>query len=342
MYSEFEFQITRDGQDEGKLEHWPVPMQGGSIGRSPDCTWVLKDPQRVVSRLHAQVQVENSECHWKDLGTNSTLVNGKPMPQNLAVPLRIGDVLRIGDYSITLTKVAGTWDGFEDLAPGPEIDLLDSWLPQAPADLHIDDLLATLDKPGQSTDGESEEGLSVLAQRMYVGPQQSEPAKQHPPVPYPAVQQQTALQANQQVERLQRLLEICVQGCMQLLSARRIFKEELGSKQTSISDKGNNPLKFSASSAEAMDKLMGDHSPAYLDAEQAFDFAFQDIQTHMQLSVAKIQMLIEQVQGELDPTAIEQAIHQQGGLSLNLEIARKARLWDLYCERYRQLTSTWS
>lgn len=43
MYSNFEFQITRDGQADKAIEQWPVPLQGGSIGRSPDCTWVLKD-----------------------------------------------------------------------------------------------------------------------------------------------------------------------------------------------------------------------------------------------------------------------------------------------------------
>ena len=75
---------------------------------------------------------------------------------------------------------------------------------------------------------------------------------------------------------------------------------------------------------------------------QAFEQAFQDIQAHMQLSVARIQMLIEQVQAGLDPAAIEQEVNRQGGLSLNLELARKARMWDLYCERYRQLVATWS
>ena len=146
MYSNFEFQITRDGQADKAIEQWPVPLQGGSIGRSPDCTWVLKDPQRVVSRLHAQVLVENSQCHWTDLGTNSTLVNGKPMPQNQSVPLSPGDVLRIGDYSIILAKVAANWNGFEDLMPRPEIDPLESWLPQPASNVEIDDLSKAISK----------------------------------------------------------------------------------------------------------------------------------------------------------------------------------------------------
>lgn len=337
MYSNFEFQITRDGQADKAIEQWPVPLQGGSIGRSPDCTWVLKDPQRVVSRLHAQVLVENSQCHWTDLGTNSTLVNGKPMPQNQSVPLSPGDVLRIGDYSIILAKVAANWNGFEDLMPRPEIDPLESWLPQPASNVDIDDLLAAFDMPLPPVESEIEENISPLAQRMYVGSQQADSA-----VRGVVAEQPTTPSTIQDAEKLHHLLGICVQGCMQLLSARRIFQEETGSKLTSISAKGNNPLKFSASPAQAMGKLLGDNSLAYLDAEQAFEQAFQDIQAHMQLSVARIQVLIEQVQGGLDPAVIEQEINRQGGLSLSLELARKARMWDLYCDRYRHLAGTWS
>lgn len=337
MYSEFEFHIVRDGQDGDGCIKWPVPLHGGSIGRSPDCTWVLKDPHRVVSRLHAQVHIENSKCHWKDLGTNSTLVNGKPMPQNSAVTLNLGDVLRVGDYSMTLSKVQANWDRLDNLLVEPEMDVLKSLQPEASVNLNIDDLLATLDKPESQVDRDQELSAPVLAQRMYVGFQQAEQAAQQPANP-----QSAAVQAGPDAERLQYLLSLCVQGCMQLLSARRIFKEEMGSKLTSISDKGNNPLKFSASTAEAMSKLIGESSPAYLDAEQALEQAFQDIRVHMQLSVSRMQKLIEQVQEELDPVAIEQEINQRGGLVMNLEVARKARLWDLYCERYRQLAGTWS
>ena len=337
MYSDFEFHIARDGQGDSVHEQWPVPVHGGSIGRSPDCTWVLKDPNRVVSRLHAQIRIENSCCHWTDLGTNSTLINGKPMPQNQTVPLSLGDVMRIGDYSITLLKAAVNWNGLDDLMPKPEVDVLESLLPQSFSSLKIDDLLINLDSPNRPAESDKEVDVPLLAQRMYVGFQQTGSQVQQ------VVDEQSYLSSSiRDIKKLERLLEICVQGCMQLLSARRIFKEEMGSKLTSISGKGNNPLKFSASSAQAMSKLLGENSPAYLDAEQAFEQAFQDIEAHMQLSVARIQTLIEQVQGGLDPAVIEDEINRQGGLSLSLELARKARLWDLYCERYRQLAAKWN
>lgn len=337
MYSNFEFHIARDGQGDSAHEQWPVPLHGGSIGRSPDCTWVLKDPNRVVSRLHAQIRIENSCCHWTDLGTNCTLVNGKPMPQNQTVPLSLGDVMRIGDYSITLLNAAVNWKGLDDLMPKPDVDVLESLLPQSSSSLKIDDLLINLDSPNRPAESDKEVDVPLLAQRMYVGFQQTGSQLQQV-----VAEQSYSSPSIRDTNKLERLLEICVQGCMQLLSARRIFKEEMGSRLTSISGKGNNPLKFSASSAQAMSKLLGENSPAYLDAEQAFEQAFQDIEAHMQLSVAQIQTMIEQVQSGLDPAMIEEEIKRQGGLSLSLEFARKARLWDLYCERYRQLAAEWN
>jgi len=314
-----------------------VPLLGGSIGRSPECNWVLKDPNRVVSRLHAQVLVENSKCHWKDMGTNSTLVNGKPMPQNQPVPLNPGDVLRIGDYTMTLVSVAGSWDVFDELSPTREADLFEFPVSPSKPCINIDDLLADLGTPEQSDQNHPDSEVPLLAQRMYVGSQQAEAV-----VSFHHNDQSVATRSSMELEKLQRLLGVCVQGCMQLLAARRIFKEETGGKLTSISGNGNNPLKFSSTPAEAMSKLLGEHSPAYLNAEQAFEQAFQDLQEHMQLSVARIQTLIDQVQQGLDPSVIEQEINRQGGFSLNLEVARKARLWDLYCERYQQLVATWS
>jgi type VI secretion system protein ImpI len=265
-------------------------------------------------------------------------VNGKPMPQNQSVPLNPGDVLRIGDYTMTLVTATGSWDAFDALSPTAEVDLFESWESPKKPSINIDDLLADLGSPAQPAQSHPDmSSVPLLAQRMYVGSQQAEAGALHH-----HNAQSSATPSSVEMEKLQHLLGICAQGCMQLLAARRIFKEETGSKLTSISGKGNNPLKFSASSAEALTKLLGENSLAYLPADQAFEQAFQDLREHMQLSVARIQTLIDQIQGNLDPALIEQEVNKQGGLSLSLEVARKARLWDLYCEKYQQLVSTWS
>lgn len=336
MNSNFLFKVQSLLPSATGLQQWQLPLQGGTIGRSQECTWVLDDPNRIVSRQHARVQIDDSRCYWTDLGTNSTQVNGKPMPPGEQVLLNPGDVLKIGDYLLTLALAEAHWSEMDEFIPMQEIDPLESLMPQAPPPLNIDDLLADLNPVVPEQEFDSVSSVPVLAQRMYVGPQGAQ-------APLPPPERQAADQATlKELARVKHLLAIGVQGCMQLLQARRVFKEEMGGELTTISGKANNPLKFSSSPEEALARLLGEPSPAYLPADEALRQAFQDVLSHMQLSVAQIQTTIEQVQTTLDPKVIMAQANRQGSLSLGLSAARKARLWDLYCEQYQKLGDTWN
>lgn len=337
MNSIYVFIINSGGQAFAPVVQWRVPLQGGVIGRAPECDWVLSDSQRIVSRQHAKVELDNAQCFWTDLGTNSTLVNGKPMPARQRVPLNLGDILKIGEYSIAFEHAVSQWGDVHGLMPEPEIDPLDSLLPQAPLELNIDALLAGLGSPVQIDVPGQSEHVPVLAHRMYVGAQQSGAVQ--PSSPAPLI---NPLQAEKELRELRHLLRQSVQGYMQLLQARRVFKEETGGNLTTLSSRGNNPLKLARSVDEAMLLLTGPGSPAYLPATQALEQAYQDVLEHMQLSVSQIQTLIERVQTTLNPQAILEEAEQASTFSLGLGAARKARMWDLYCERYRMLSDTWN
>jgi len=312
---------------------WNVPLHGGTVGRSPDCAWVLDDPNRIVSRQHARVEIEGGQCHWTDLGTNTTQVNGKPMPQGQRVCLKAGDALKIGEHLVVLETSAGDWAGLDEFMPPTQVDPLESLMPGAVPSLNIDDLLAELNVPEQVNDVPRE---SVLAQRMYVGKQGAVESKVEPSP------QGVFIDQSAELAHLKHLLEISVQGCMRLLQARRVFQQEMGGSLTTISSKGNNPLKFSNSAGEALQRLLAEPTPAYLTAEQALEQAYNDLTTHMQLSVSRIQSLIDQVNAELDPQTIIDEANRTGGFTLGLSATRKARLWDLYCERFKKLGSTWN
>lgn len=325
------------------LQHWSVPSHGGTIGRSQECTWVLDDPNRIVSRQHARIHIDDAQCYWTDLGTNSSQVNGKPMPPGEQVCLNLGDVLKIGDYLLTLESVDAQGWGLDMLLPQPEVDLLESLMPQAPPALNIDDLLADQGSAPDHQECDSVSRVPVLAQRMYVGAQGIHEAKGVPSNSSTgSVSTFDQQVAEKELANLRHLLAIGVQGCMQLLQARRVFKEEMGGDLTTISGKANNPLKFSSSPEEALARLLGEPSAAYLPADQALHQAFQDLLSHMQLSVARIQATVEQVQTTLAPEVILAEANRQGGLTLGLSTTRKARLWDLYCERYQKLGDTWN
>lgn len=347
MSSVFVFKIRSSPQFPIDLSEWQVPLQGGVIGRAKECEWSLDDASRVISRQHARVEIENDHCFWTDLGTNSTLVNGKPMPNAQRTRVNFGDLLKIGEYLIVLEQVSPNWSGLDALKPDSAVDPLFSLFLRPEAAINIDDLLedSVPSIPSPLFDNTPE--VPVLAHRMYVGLQRADhmAAKQKPPVLDPDLYEK-------ELAELRCLLRISVQGLMQMLQARRLFKTELGGDLTTLSSKGNNPLKFARSVDDALSLLKGVQSPGYLPAEAALEEAFQDVLTHMQLSISQTQLVIDQVHRALDPLLISDELERTqvsnragfnlAGLGSGSAATRKARLWDLYCERYKQLRDSWS
>jgi FHA domain-containing protein len=83
---------------------------GGSIGRAPENTLALDDPERKVSRFHARIVCTNSIYSIVDQGSNPLLVNGRPLGQGVSATLRDGDELQIGEYSlrVEMSAMSGT------------------------------------------------------------------------------------------------------------------------------------------------------------------------------------------------------------------------------------------
>ena len=81
-------------------------VDGGTIGRSADNDWVLPDPLRYVSAHHARVQFRNGRFYLQDVSTNGVFVNDDAEPLSRrhpdGYPLRNGDMVRIGDYQVSV------------------------------------------------------------------------------------------------------------------------------------------------------------------------------------------------------------------------------------------------
>lgn len=77
---------------------------GGTIGRGPDNTWVLDDPEKYMSSRHTEVAFENGQYVLTDLSTNGTFVNGsgEPLGHGNKVSLKEGDRFAISDYEFVV------------------------------------------------------------------------------------------------------------------------------------------------------------------------------------------------------------------------------------------------
>lgn len=75
--------------------------KGGTIGRSPECTLLLPDPERVISRTHALIVLHEGRYMVRDQGTTvPVMVNGRAVGRGRDHPLTTGDELRIAGYAL--------------------------------------------------------------------------------------------------------------------------------------------------------------------------------------------------------------------------------------------------
>lgn len=332
---------------------WAVPALGGTVGRAEHCALVLDDPSRFISREHARVEIRGGMLVWVDSGTNVSSLNGQAMVSGQPSVLKSGDLIRIGDYLLTLR-----------VKPGGLCDFPAATVAQAPPAfecpsdaLNIDDLLAELAPPPEARAEVPNWDAPVLAHRFFVG-QADAPAQAASPVVTPTNQaihadvlqlagQALGLPAGHalsevELQTMSRLFRLCIEHCMVLLAARRSYRGELGGAVTTIRATANNPLKLAATPQDALGRLLRPAAQGYMESDEALTQAFEDILQHMQGSVLDMQNLVQGWRKHLSPQAIEAVLANTGGLSNAVELVRKARAWDLFCERYQAAERQWN
>ena len=100
---------------------------GGNIGRAENNQLVLPDPERTISRVHAQVVFRNGRYAIVDRGSNPISVNGRPLGNGQEAFIQAGDELQIGGYAMRVeaagpaggAAVADPFADFPGLASAP-------------------------------------------------------------------------------------------------------------------------------------------------------------------------------------------------------------------------------
>jgi len=77
---------------------------GGTIGRADTNQLVLEDPDRTISRVHAQVVFRSGSYAVVDRGSNPIQVNGRDVGNGREAPLAEGDRLQIGGYVLSVQR----------------------------------------------------------------------------------------------------------------------------------------------------------------------------------------------------------------------------------------------
>jgi type VI secretion system FHA domain protein len=126
-------------------------------------------------------------------------------------------------------------------------------------------------------------------------------------------------------------------GLRELLAVRAIIKEQAGLDSTGISAALNNPLKHSTTGREATSALLGRQEPGYLAPLAAIEAGFRDLKAHELAVLDGVRSALDELLGLFNPEALEGKLDGTGVLGNLLQGGRRARLWELYQERYEEI-----
>jgi type VI secretion system protein ImpI len=134
------------------------------------------------------------------------------------------------------------------------------------------------------------------------------------------------------------VLRMMAENLGQMLASRAESKTLMRSaSRTMIRPVENNPLKFASSPGEALGIMFGPGTRNYLDARATIERSFGDLKTHQILTYSAMQGALDALFEDLAPERIDHSVEPEHGLGA-LMSSRKAKLWDIYVERWRAKT----
>jgi FHA domain-containing protein len=139
------------------------------------------------------------------------------------------------------------------------------------------------------------------------------------------------------MEMMGQLLREAVQGTLDLLRARGVIKSEIRADVTMIMSVENNPLKFSPTVEAALAHLLAPGVPGFLSPVRAMKEAHDDLRAHHLGFLAGMRAALDDVLVRFTPSELQQRLSDPSVLDTLLPMNRKAKLWDLFVERYEDV-----
>ncbi len=141
----------------------------------------------------------------------------------------------------------------------------------------------------------------------------------------------------EEMEALGHRFRLLVDGLVAMLRTRAKEKGSVRVAQTVIGNADVNPLKFLATTDDALAALIAPRGRGYLPPDEAIEAAFRDLSDHQMRTWVGLQSALRRMIDRFDPAAFESEIESEGLVKTLLAGGRNAKLWQVYAERYREI-----
>ena len=326
--------------------------RGGQIGRSDNATFTLPDPERMISRVQAQIS-HGGDGYWIEnvSAANPILHNGRPLSSGMRVTLREGDELRIGGYKLEVAfesdETSATILRGRTGTPQPVVAVATAPPPPAPPPpappvtapappAESERVAAAVQRkpaprpaaaPRSRPSGPAGDVAAVSGEALWRGFVEGAGVE----LPLPSGPSPELLSA------IGAMMKIAVEGIHRLVAMRAVAKSEMQADVTMIQVRGNNPLKFAPDATVALQLLLQPPARGFLAGPSALRDALIDLQSHQIGVMAGMRAALGAVLDRFDPPQLEKQLSARSVLDSLVPAHRRARLWELYLEHYRSL-----
>jgi type VI secretion system protein len=128
------------------------------------------------------------------------------------------------------------------------------------------------------------------------------------------------------------ILRTLTQGMMEVLQARSSIKKHFNMDTTQIKRVRNNPLKFSATSTEAMTHMLKQEK-GYMDPIESAEEAVNDAKAHQMAMVSGLNAAIESTIAAFDPTRLEKEFNQDTSFTFS----KKSKYWQRFHDKFKHI-----
>jgi FHA domain-containing protein len=348
---------------------------GGTIGRAPENTLVLLDPDRKISRTHATIEHRDGAYVLRDQSSVvPVIVNGQALGNGFEASLKDGDEIRIGPYELRVAAQAGgaqrpaaaATAATAAAVPSPEPaggstpsmnETLLSWATDAgsAADDGITSIVIQAQQRAGAPAPPQEPSASVAASETPASPA----AGPTPPgpgggadVPVANAELLRALLTGAGVRdvvipggltpelmtQIGQLMREATSGMLDLLAARASAKRQVRADLTVIVASDNNPLKFAPNIDAALTHLLVPRGRGFMPPLRAVADAYEDLRGHQVGFMAGMRSALAIVVSRFNPGELEKRLTEHSMVDSFLPTNRKAKLWDHFAALYGEIS----